>query len=100
MARLAAAVILGGIKRIGAATSRIVPGMVAIYVGASLFVIAVNIDRIPESISLMFSMAFSEDAFYGGMLGAVVQAVQSTAVANAAGRVTASIAPSKLMLSP
>ncbi|MEQ9317618.1 MAG: alanine:cation symporter family protein, partial [Polyangiaceae bacterium] len=45
MAVLVAAVILGGIKRIGAATSKIVPAMVAIYVFGSVAVILFNIGK-------------------------------------------------------
>jgi alanine or glycine:cation symporter, AGCS family len=92
MAVLVAAVILGGIKRIGAATSKIVPLMCAIYILASILVILFNISRLPEAISLMFGMAFSKSAFYGGVMGVLVTGVQRAAFSNEAGIGSASIA--------
>ncbi|MEM6788440.1 MAG: alanine/glycine:cation symporter family protein [Myxococcota bacterium] len=92
MAIFVGAVIFGGIKRIGAATSRIVPFMVALYVGASMFVIVVNAAKLPAAIALMFEMAFTENAFYGGLLGVLVQGVQRAAFSNEAGLGSASIA--------
>jgi AGCS family alanine or glycine:cation symporter len=92
MALFVGAVILGGIKRIGAATSRIVPVMVAIYVIASIFVIAVNIGKLPGAVATMFSMAFSENAFYGGLMGVLVVGVQRAAFSNEAGLGSAAIA--------
>jgi len=92
MALFVGAVIFGGIKRIGAATSRIVPVMVAIYVGASLFVIIMNAAKLPAAVSLMFSMAFTKNAFFGGLLGVLVQGVQRAAFSNEAGLGSAAIA--------
>lgn len=92
MALFVGAVIFGGIKRIGAATSRIVPIMVAIYVGASLFVIVMNAAKLPAAIGLMFSMAFTKNAFFGGLLGVLVQGVQRAAFSNEAGLGSAAIA--------
>lgn len=92
LAVLVALVILGGIKRIGAATSRIVPAMVGIYVLASLVVIAVNFERIPEALSLIFRMAFTDNALYGGMMGVLVWGVKRAAFSNEAGLGSAAIA--------
>ena len=49
---IVAAVILGGIERIGKTTEKIVPTMVVLYVVASLFIIGMNIDKLPGVISL------------------------------------------------
>ena len=92
MAILVAAVILGGIKRIGAATSKIVPAMVAIYVVGSVAVILFNITKLPSSVALMFNMAFSKSAFHGGVVGVLVTGVQRAAFSNEAGIGSASIA--------
>jgi AGCS family alanine or glycine:cation symporter len=92
MAVSVAAVILGGIKRIGAATSKIVPSMVAIYVVASLFVILVNITKLPDAIGIMFSRAFDENAFFGGVVGVLITGVQRAAFSNEAGLGSASVA--------
>lgn len=92
MAALVAAVILGGIKRIGAATSKIVPAMCGIYVVAALFVIVSNIGQLGDALGTMWTMAFSENAFLGGMMGVLVQGVKRAAFSNEAGLGSASIA--------
>lgn len=92
MAGLVAAVILGGIQRIGAATSKIVPAMCGLYVLAALFVIISNISRLPEALVLMVNMAFTTNAFYGGAAGVLIKGVQRAAFSNEAGLGSAAIA--------
>ena len=92
MAVLVGLVILGGIKRIGAATSRIVPAMVSIYVLASLVVIFANLGEVPAAIGLIIGKAFSGNAFFGGMAGVLVTGVQRAAFSNEAGLGSAAIA--------
>ncbi|WP_105167983.1 alanine/glycine:cation symporter family protein [Pseudoalteromonas sp. T1lg23B] len=67
---LLALVILGGIKRIAAITSRIVPIMAAIYIVGALAVILYNIENIAPSFAAVFTNAFSGSAAAGGFLGA------------------------------
>jgi AGCS family alanine or glycine:cation symporter len=86
------AVILGGIKRIGLATSRIVPSMFGIYVITSIFIILVNFTKIPETIGLIITMAFTQNAFFGGMVGVVVRGFTRAAFSNEAGLGSAAIA--------
>ena len=59
-------VILGGIKRIGAAAASLVPFMCVAYVLAGLAVLAINAERIPEALDLVFTHAFSPIAATGG----------------------------------
>lgn len=92
MAVLVGIVIIGGIKRIGAATSKIVPAMCGIYVIASLFIILTNITKVPETIALIFSMAFTDNAFYGGFVGVFVWGIRRAAFSNEAGLGSAAIA--------
>jgi AGCS family alanine or glycine:cation symporter len=92
MAVMVAAVILGGIKRIGAATSKIVPAMCGIYVLAAIVVLLANISRVPEAFGLMIGMAFSKNAFFGGMMGVLVTGVQRAAFSNEAGMGSAAVA--------
>jgi alanine or glycine:cation symporter, AGCS family len=92
MAVFVGAVILGGIKRIGAATSRIVPLMVGIYVVAALVVLSVHAAQLPAAVATMFSLAFTKNAFYGGVAGVLVKGVQRAAFSNEAGIGSASIA--------
>ncbi len=69
MATLVASVILGGIRRIGHVTSRLVPFMAALYVGASLLVLALNADRILPTLGLIVASAFRPAAQVGGFAG-------------------------------
>ncbi len=85
-------VTLGGIKRIGAATSRIVPLMVAIYVLAALFVLGTHVRAIPAAFALIFTRAFSDNALYGGFVGVVVWGVQRASFSNEAGLGSSAIA--------
>ncbi|TMO58501.1 sodium:alanine symporter family protein [Pseudoalteromonas aurantia] len=67
---LLALVILGGIKRIAAITSRVVPLMAAVYIIGALGVILYNIENIGPSFASVFVDAFSGSAAAGGFLGA------------------------------
>nr|WP_209319121.1 AGCS family amino acid carrier protein [Pseudoalteromonas sp. Isolate6] len=67
---LLALVILGGIKRIAAITSRVVPLMAAIYILGSFAVIFYNIENIVPSFLSVFEDAFTGSAAAGGFLGA------------------------------
>jgi alanine or glycine:cation symporter, AGCS family len=74
---LVALVILGGIKRIGAVASRLVPTMIMVYFAFGLVVLAVNYAFIPAALLMIFEYAFSPAAATGGFLGATVrQAIQ------------------------
>lgn len=70
LAILLAMVIIGGIKRIAAVTSRVVPLMALLYVIGSLSVIFYNFENIGPSIAAIFTDAFTGSAATGGFLGA------------------------------
>jgi AGCS family alanine or glycine:cation symporter len=74
-------VILGGIKTIGKFTSFLVPIMISIYVGCSLWVLALNFNEIPHAFVLIFGAAFSPSAATGGFLGATVAAAMRFGIA-------------------
>lgn len=67
---LLALVILGGIQRIAAVTSKIVPVMAAVYLVGALAVIFANISNIGPSFVAVVSDAFTGSAAAGGFLGA------------------------------
>ncbi len=92
IAILVGAVIIGGIKRIGAATSKIVPAMCGLYVCVSILIILMNFTKIPEAIGLIFSMAFTGNAFYGGFFGVLVWGIKRASFSNEAGIGSAAIA--------
>jgi len=94
LAVLVGTVIIGGIKRIGKATEKIVPLMVVIYILASLTIIFTHIDRLPSVITLIFSEAFNASAIYGGGIGYIVQGIRRAVFSNEGGVGSASIAHS------
>ena len=69
LALLVGAVILGGIRRIGRVTSKLVPFMAATYVGAGLIVLFLHIGQVPETLALIFQSAFQPAAQIGGFAG-------------------------------
>lgn len=72
-ASLVAAVIIGGITRIGRVTSILAPAMAAIYVTGAMIVILLNLDQIVPTFSLIFREAFNPSAGVAGTgVGAVL----------------------------
>lgn len=67
---LLALVILGGIQRIAAVTSKIVPFMAVIYLIGALAVILANAENILPSFAAVIGDAFTGSAAAGGFLGA------------------------------
>ncbi|MDX1395696.1 MAG: sodium:alanine symporter family protein [Gemmatimonadota bacterium] len=63
---IVAAVILGGISRIGRVTSILAPLMAAIYVAAATIIIMLNIGEVPGTFALIFREAFNPTAGVAG----------------------------------
>ena len=72
LAVLTALVILGGIKRIGSVTEKLVPGMATIYILGAIFIIIMNGSHIPEAFGLIFGNAFTGTAAVGGFAGSTL----------------------------
>ncbi len=66
LASIVALVILGGIKRIGAVSSRLMPFMTIVYVTAALLILFINVERLPGVFKEIFDQAFSPEAKLGG----------------------------------
>ncbi len=94
MSVIVAIIIIGGIKSIARVTDKIVPFMVGIYVVGALIVIFGNIGEVPGAFGSIFSGAFSPEAFYGGLVGVLIQGFRRSAFSNEAGVGSASIAHS------
>ncbi|WP_179131648.1 alanine/glycine:cation symporter family protein [Candidatus Entotheonella palauensis] len=92
MACLVGVVILGGIRRIAFVTSRLVPMMCGIYLLASACVILVYISRVPDMIALIISMAFTDNALFGGVVGVAIMGIRRAAFSNEAGLGSAAVA--------
>ena len=68
------AVILGGIRRIAATASAVVPVMAIAYVAMSALVIALHIEQVPEALGRIIDGAFNGASAAGGFAGASVWA--------------------------
>jgi AGCS family alanine or glycine:cation symporter len=79
-----AAVILGGIQRIGRFTEKLVPFMCVLYVGACLYILVTRAGQIPSVLGSILHDAFTGTAAVGGFEGVAVAAVITTGVKRAA----------------
>jgi AGCS family alanine or glycine:cation symporter len=73
MAVLTAVVILGGIKSIARSCALIVPFMAIFYVLGCIVLLVLNFHSIPETISRIFSSAFTGQAAVAGFTGAGIR---------------------------
>ncbi|MBP6184930.1 MAG: alanine:cation symporter family protein [Saprospiraceae bacterium] len=87
-------VIVGGIKRIGAWTERLVPFMIGIYMVAGVIILIAKFELIPEAIRLIFEGAFAPMGITGGVVGVLIQGFRRAAFSNEAGVGSAAIAHS------
>lgn len=97
LAILVASVIIGGIKRIGNVASKLVPAMVGLYLIAGFYVLAINIELIPEMFSMIVRYAFTpteaSGAFIGGTVGsAFLFGMKRAVFSNEAGQGSSPIA--------
>ena len=69
IAALVAAILLGGIKRIGNVTEKLVPFMAILYILLGVGVIFFHLDRVPGVFVSIFEGAFSPRAVTGGVVG-------------------------------
>lgn len=94
IAVLVGVVIIGGIKRIGNVTEKIVPLMAGVYVFASIIIIGVHYDYIVPAFKLIMNEAFSPSAGLGGLVGVMITGFRRAAFSNEAGVGSAAIAHS------
>ena len=96
IAALVAMVLLGGIKRIGQVSEKLVPFMAVLYVILALGVIILNIQRVPEIFAQIVNGAFTPRAATGGIIGSMFlsmkKGVSRGIFSNEAGLGTGSIA--------
>lgn len=91
-----AAVLLGGIKRIGSVSEKLVPFMAVLYVVLSIGVVVLNIQNVPTVFQNIFQGAFNPQAVTGGIVGSLFlcmkKGVSRGIFSNEAGLGTGSIA--------
>ena len=66
-----ALVLLGGIRRIGSFTEKLVPFMAVFYIILAVGVVIMNIGRVPGVFASIFGGAFDPRAFTGGVVGSM-----------------------------
>lgn len=91
MAAMVAVVIIGGIKSIAGAASKIVPFMAGIYLLAGFIIIAMNLPALPGALGIIVTSAFSLQAGVGGFIGALLAGIQRATFSNEAGLGSAAI---------
>lgn len=67
-----AAVIFGGVHRIGIISSTIVPLMALLYILLGLFITFTNLEKLPTIFAMIFEQAFDLQAIAGGFAGSCV----------------------------
>lgn len=87
-------VIVGGMRRIGAVASFIVPFMCGTYVLAGICILVVNSSAVPGALLHIVESAFTPEAGFGGALGVALIGIQRAAFSNEAGIGSAAIAHS------
>lgn len=86
-------IIFGGIRRVALATDFIVPIMAVTYFVIALFLIALNLDKVPYFFTAVFRGAFSPEAIFGGAMGiALQQGIKRGLMSNEAGQGTVTMA--------
>ncbi|GGH03993.1 alanine glycine permease [Parapedobacter pyrenivorans] len=94
LALLVGVVIIGGIKRIGQITEKLVPFMGIIYLLGSLAVVAAHYEYVGDAFGLIIGQAFSPVAGLGGLVGVLITGFRRASFSNEAGIGSAAIAHS------
>jgi AGCS family alanine or glycine:cation symporter len=82
-------IIFGGVKRIARFAEFVVPFMALGYIMVACVIVLLNIDKLPEVISLIVRSAFGLDAGFGAILGwAIMWGVKRGVYSNEAGQGT------------
>ena len=96
LAVLVGVILLGGIKRIGKVTEKLVPFMALLYIALGLGVVILNIQNVPEVFYSIVYGAFNPKAVTGGIVGSfflsMKKGVSRGIFSNEAGLGTGSIA--------
>ena len=89
-------ILLGGIKRLGQVTEKLVPVMALIYIALGIGLIIINIGKVPAVFGAIFQGAFNPSAVTGGIVGSFLismrRGVSRGIFSNEAGLGTGSIA--------
>jgi len=93
LAASVATVIFGGLHRIAAVASRLVPAMTLLYVGTAAYILLSHLSAVPDILWLIVTDAFTGQAVAGGAVGTVIAiGVRRGAFSNEAGIGTEALA--------
>ena len=96
IAAIVALILIGGVKRIGSVSEKLVPLMALLYIVLSVGLIILKFDRIPAVFASIFQGAFQPSAITGGIVGSfflsMKNGVSRGIFSNEAGLGTGSIA--------
>lgn len=98
-------ILVGGIKRIGQVTEKMVPGMVGLYLFGAIWILIARYENIPMMFSQIFSGAFAGTAAVGGFAGAafkdvIIMGIRRATFSNEAGMGSAAMAHSAAKSTP
>lgn len=98
-------ILIGGIKRIGQVTEKMVPAMVGLYLFGAFWILISRYDMIPMMFTQIFSGAFAGTAAVGGFAGAafkevVIMGIRRATFSNEAGMGSAAMAHSAAKSTP
>jgi AGCS family alanine or glycine:cation symporter len=98
-------ILVGGIKRIGQVTEKLVPSMVGIYLLGAIWILISRYDMIPEMFVQIFTGAFAGTAAVGGFAGAafkdvIIMGIRRATFSNEAGMGSAAMAHSAAKTTP
>lgn len=74
IAILVALILIGGIKRIGSVTEKLVPFMAAMYIIMAVVLVFINIKSVPGVFASIFEGAFNPKSVTGGVVGSLFSA--------------------------
>ena len=96
LAVIVALILLGGIKRIGKVTEKLVPIMALLFIVLGIGLIIMKIDQVPAAFAMIFQGAFTPRAVTGGVVGSFFLSMRNGVArgifSNEAGLGTGSIA--------
>lgn len=93
IAILVGMVIIGGIKKIGMVSEKLVPAMIVFYIFFAMWIIIANFDQVPAAFVVIFQSAFGLQPMLGASVGLAIQnGVSRGLLSNEAGLGSAAIA--------
>ncbi|MFT5483406.1 MAG: AGCS family alanine or glycine:cation symporter [Halieaceae bacterium] len=85
MAMVVGVVIFGGLQRVAKVALFLLPTMVVIYLGSTIYILSNHLDQLPGLITTIVTDAFNPQAVGGGLLGVMLIGISRGTFSNEAG---------------